>query len=748
MIASLRTLLESSNTDDQVSWQSIYLDLQKLGLVGEILHETILRSLLIETILTEASKAEILAQKYGLSVEAILAIANEVDPTPNHAYLDWILRHRKAGKIILPEDAGKIKEQLEGYTQLKRKSTFEGEKDINRLDPSGLYSLLTKFGDVKGKKESVKAAEQEGVRCLTGDAQNGVYEVTKCEAGAVLFRGTNWCVKDPKYFNLYKPSRYYIILRGGERVALYHPESGQLKAPNDAQLPLLRAVPLLNLLKDAGILPSRRDTLRGLATGTGNRVVLTMAAAVHFPEDLEDVLPKPTEPKPKELKLKRSRGVPSLAALVDLIGGTDTDVESILGKVAGKEEEACSILDEAILRNGTSRAYRLDLLITVRSILATRGGVSRSGLAAALGERVKAGDSSLEVLIGHLVESGPSEDVWAKVESSAAHSSAASSRYISYAGQLDTLRGTPLQLTIARLFVQDVYDENFKKLAHPADSAPADQTTQAILDAEPDLRQAILTRLAVVGAKVNSEPLHAIAMEAATENQYAISAALGLTIDDLIQTSPNPAWWYTCFKAFPGLYERAKLGDLGPAWWLIAHCKTSSFSAPKEAIDVGAVIWNLFKRFSTDEVIKELKAIANAVYDNGIVFKIAEVIGYEQLANAEILDKLIIQGSSYPPPEALQTIMAVTKSAETMNRILQTVANASQQQSNWVPDVMALARSFIERTGSPINVESIRHVPNDAEYADLHKLNDRAKRQLTKKGSAGGTSPTWNRILQ
>jgi hypothetical protein len=158
----------------------------------------------------------------------IKRIASDFDPTPNAAYITWILKLVKIGNIRGMEDRSKVHDSLKKFTELKNKPQFPAQyKDINRFKSFGdLAEVLDQFGDVKSKKETVRIAKEEGIELVDTDAEYKLYIVTKSEAGAKHFRNTQWCVKDPRYFDQYSPP-YYYFTKNDEPYTLLHLNSDQ-----------------------------------------------------------------------------------------------------------------------------------------------------------------------------------------------------------------------------------------------------------------------------------------------------------------------------------------------------------------------------------------------------------------------------------------------------------------------------------------------------------------------------------------
>jgi hypothetical protein len=145
----------------------------------------------------------------------------EADPSGKGDFLTWICRMVRDGHLRFPEDVSKVKERLAQFTQLKRTPAFTGAKDINAYKSYGeLAQTIDANMGVKSKGQQTRDAQMNGVEDLGTFGYFNVLRVTTPEAGAKLFRGTDWCVKDPEFFNQYGPPFYMFSLRSGDKFAL------------------------------------------------------------------------------------------------------------------------------------------------------------------------------------------------------------------------------------------------------------------------------------------------------------------------------------------------------------------------------------------------------------------------------------------------------------------------------------------------------------------------------------------------
>jgi hypothetical protein len=194
---------------------------------------------LYEQIITEGLEDKIpklinlVANNIENKEEYIRWAAETFDPTKNSEYITWILRMLKKGIINGEEDSDKVKERLLTFTELKRKPQFPKDKrDINVYKTYGdLAETLDEYQGIKTKGEVKRESLEEGIEFIdssSGEEGKGtnLYIVTTEEAAAKHFRQTDWCVKDPRFFNNYGPP-YYFFTEDGEPKTLLHLNSNQ-----------------------------------------------------------------------------------------------------------------------------------------------------------------------------------------------------------------------------------------------------------------------------------------------------------------------------------------------------------------------------------------------------------------------------------------------------------------------------------------------------------------------------------------
>jgi len=195
-----------------------------------------------------AVKKEYLIQKLGIPIEIVEwadSLAKQIEPKGK--YNQWISQLGNEKKVIPGEDNSKIIEKLTLFEKLQKLKKIPHEilkfedytiKDPNNINSFRSYGDLTKFlerfkdEEVESKRGKEKRMEMEGAESIYN--QNGVeiLKLTTPEAVSHWCRGTEWCVKDPKFFNEYGPP-FYEFLLNREPYALMHTESGSFKDKYD-----------------------------------------------------------------------------------------------------------------------------------------------------------------------------------------------------------------------------------------------------------------------------------------------------------------------------------------------------------------------------------------------------------------------------------------------------------------------------------------------------------------------------------
>ena len=159
----------------------------------------------------------------------IIQLCNKADPTGNKAvYTQWILKQYINDNFKGEEDVDKFKDTLNKFTKLKNSKKIQ-PADLNQYKSYGelaenVNSVLEELGGYTSKREEETTKATEGIQKIDQDGDVELYLVTTPEAAAKEFRNTHWCVKDPKYFNMYAETdkNFYYFKKGGQPYMLLH----------------------------------------------------------------------------------------------------------------------------------------------------------------------------------------------------------------------------------------------------------------------------------------------------------------------------------------------------------------------------------------------------------------------------------------------------------------------------------------------------------------------------------------------
>jgi len=196
-----------------------------------------------------------LSKRYNITEQDINNIL-QYDPTKGK-YLEWLVRQVLKQRLRLPEDGERIKDTLTLFVQ---KSKFLDKKDINQYKTLGdIQEALDAISGQTSKRENVRIQRGKGQEVVLDQPPYQVVKITTLEAAATLCRNTQWCIKDPKYFNQYSPKEFFVILKDGKRYALYHTNSAQLKDVYDRGLDKNTQLELLPILLNLGQPPLGGD---------------------------------------------------------------------------------------------------------------------------------------------------------------------------------------------------------------------------------------------------------------------------------------------------------------------------------------------------------------------------------------------------------------------------------------------------------------------------------------------------------
>ena len=177
-----------------------------------------------------------------------------VDPTPNHKYLDWIMRQYMR-KNFRQEDFGRVRTALEAFDRHK---AHIPQKDILRYDKlMDLEDAVEAVTGTKSKREEIRDVKHEGADKIFDEGGVVVYHI-KTEAAAKFYgKGTKWCTaaeNDCLFKHYNKEGPLYVIFCKGFNGKLekfqFHFESDQFMDVEDNDIDLKELVQHNKVLQD------------------------------------------------------------------------------------------------------------------------------------------------------------------------------------------------------------------------------------------------------------------------------------------------------------------------------------------------------------------------------------------------------------------------------------------------------------------------------------------------------------------
>lgn len=161
--------------------------------------------------------------------DQIIEICNDMDPTGKRAvFTQWILRrHALDGEEFSGVESS---DYLQKFLELKKSKKLQNaDADINHYKSfadlkAKVDQVLEETGGYTSKRKEEKSNTEEGIQKIDQDGDIELYVVNTQEAAAKEFRNTEWCVKDPKFFNQYAETdkNFYYFKKDGEPYILLH----------------------------------------------------------------------------------------------------------------------------------------------------------------------------------------------------------------------------------------------------------------------------------------------------------------------------------------------------------------------------------------------------------------------------------------------------------------------------------------------------------------------------------------------
>ncbi len=174
----------------------------------------------------------------------------EIDPTSRsgkHEYVDQIMKWVETGKVILPEDYETARSSTRSFFKMKKYLPILRGKSIEDFNsPGDIRKLIN-----SGKKKTKKRNRIESFDYLGSKDEYSLYKVEEehKEAFCKLIQDTEWCVKDPKFFDEYGAPFYYLSKENSSH-GLLHLRSSEFRDVYDDSFSTQEAVPLKDWLRE------------------------------------------------------------------------------------------------------------------------------------------------------------------------------------------------------------------------------------------------------------------------------------------------------------------------------------------------------------------------------------------------------------------------------------------------------------------------------------------------------------------
>ena len=179
-------------------------------------------------------KIQLLQKQLGLTPEQI-ELCIQADPSPQQKdFVASLGKWLAKGLIKLPEDAAKLKQQLDLFDKLKKSPKFTGNKDIQTYTPETLFETVEANQEAVSKKEKTRQTVTKGSEIIVKDGNLTIYKVTEPGALMQLSGGTNWCTAHANHSTRYlKSGPSYVFFKDNSAFAQLHPSSDQLMNRQD-----------------------------------------------------------------------------------------------------------------------------------------------------------------------------------------------------------------------------------------------------------------------------------------------------------------------------------------------------------------------------------------------------------------------------------------------------------------------------------------------------------------------------------
>lgn len=200
-------------------------------------------------------KIPLLSSKYysdydPREADELIRLAAQADPTPNHMYLDWIVRQNANHNISLPRDIESIRSILIKYNRLKNRGLvnkdihkYKSYDDLADAVSSHNIGLVDDEGKIKAVQGAIQVVEEDPYT---------IYRLDDYDAARELCNNTQWCVKSRGNFDEYiSHGPIYLVYKDGKKYSLVHYETGEFEDPHGKSIPASEIFKIIGILEPA-----------------------------------------------------------------------------------------------------------------------------------------------------------------------------------------------------------------------------------------------------------------------------------------------------------------------------------------------------------------------------------------------------------------------------------------------------------------------------------------------------------------
>ena len=175
--------------------------------------------------------------KLNEEIDAEINELNKADPTGAlGAYTMWIIRNRINGTSVFPDDKQETLKQLTEFHRLKGMRNISMNKDIMSYKTlADLVNVIVPLEGSMSRKETKDTLIEQGSNVVYNEEPYTITHLTTAEAAAKLCRGTELCVKDPKYYKVYTSDgqQLYLIHKNLAPYILFQAPKGYFSDVNN-----------------------------------------------------------------------------------------------------------------------------------------------------------------------------------------------------------------------------------------------------------------------------------------------------------------------------------------------------------------------------------------------------------------------------------------------------------------------------------------------------------------------------------